>query len=1483
VFCVLANYHSAPYRELVMATSSVRKDQDEIIGFDGPRCLQQKNPVSGNLLAIPPLEGKLTRESSSGDNEAVLGLYSPLSFMHSHHYLTNLFDLRKSAAFHRHIDNPTESMNDLIILTHYNFSLFSFSSSSFPSDNYVNNLVQSLTDLSNHIQSGGQFIVHSFIVLSRCSFLYKVFKDQQSASYTTTPNVDLTNIISLEDWILFPIVLDYLYVSYKTLTLPTLRLFSLLVYLLSPDCDEQSKIHVFSQLFHHIFPSSSTAAVAPTVDSFLFDLCFTEKAVWRQSFPLNHSLTTVLIRLYSLGLSLSLDDCFLSKCESLLLSTLCPLNALKIVEWAFHHSRSVSVECCMKYLSLHLDNVIFPTNNSRSLRSHLLAEVEEGSIKENSSAQQIIAAVKEMIAKSPLLVITKKELYTKKLESLSRIQLKNDYRPLIQYSLERLKEIATLTSGEEMPSLLSSVTSAVDNPLSPVTTSPSSYVALSKVVGHCTAVYQNQSLLFFGGMNRERFYTLSRLLCYDVLEDRFRYVLADSSKAPVTANLNWTFNRRKDNSYTFIMIGGKVKKEKMIRKKDSTLSSLIAEGNKSHMTKLSTVWSALNEHLDSERAYIPPVSLQTKKMRRNKPREPKKRDDDELDEEEVDDDDSEASDDRVTRSNQSYHDTESELMESDYIFEFHYPTLTWNRKAIFYNDQQSQALNRRNPTVFTPHFDPNMSSREFLSNAFKKRIAQSIIPVYSCDIPYRCPRCLFHPRTYAIDCDCILNEKKATQQRKDEEFTWAIQFGGYCQLEEEIKGDLYVLFCRKVHNSEPGISSKFNLKESSGCIVPSLPPPEEYQYEWMKLTIHSVGNEHRSVRFGHHGVFIPPKVFLSHSSESTLSDTSSHMDSVHHGRIFYFGGASYHDFPDNLVSLRINSKEIKEHYHIDEDLSWETVIVGGGEVPVNRHDHSFTYIPEGNFCLLFGGMSTDISLHQNVVLNDLWSLHWYFKSPPVTSSSSTFQLSQLCVQWNRIEYDGVPPSIRSRHSASYVHQNPQMSTSDDVYSQYHGCLIIFGGLDDTYRDENDPHLPNELLFDEKQRDSVIHILKWRLEENLFRDNVGYFVWITKSLISTSSPSTYLNIDCCPEDYFPVSADHLSSDLSSLLFIEHPELSSSIASVTTKSRLQDGVQDVFQKESETNFSPDVTFFIDDNNMIIPELDELALEGRVSASFNQVRRPLLILRSFSSLLSQRCQVIHKMLTSEMIEGQTKQVHLSSVDTNMNSFQLFLYYLLSDMLSFQHDVAPALPSMNLMEVTSPHNLDYFVQNSGESRNILQEIIGLIEISKFYSMNSLLKRCEGLLLSLITESTVIEILQYADMMNLELLQMVCYQFIFRNINTSRTFKSTLSMETTEMQVESSNHSRPESNVAKKTSNLAIILTDEICNTEFSKKEEGDEVDKLEVKGEMEEVSCSILVDSFKHATVEVKQKFRDFALNSVHVYLYDVWEAKKQQQASF
>ena len=203
-------------------------------------------------------------------------------------------------------------------------------------------------------------------------------------------------------------------------------------------------------------------------------------------------------------------------------------------------------------------------------------------------------------------------------------------------------------------------------------------------------------------------------------------------------------------------------------------------------------------------------------------------------------------------------------------------------------------------------------------------------------------------------------------------------------------------------------------------------------------------------------------------------------------------------------------------FSIEEDCMWEPHRRVTGS-PTNRHDHSFTYIPEGNFCILYGGMIT--TGHGTVCMNDLWSLHWYFS-----------EIDELTLRWEKIRTSGIPPSPRSRHVACYFPHRPQQKnrieslhssstnimnpseslnekeeTTNSTSDNYHGSLIIFGGIDETIRQENEVNdQGNEILLDEKTRDSIIHILKWKMtKKDDYRMNVSHFRWTTK----TPPPST----------------------------------------------------------------------------------------------------------------------------------------------------------------------------------------------------------------------------------------------------------------------------------------------------------------------------------------------------------------------------------------
>ena len=310
-------------------------------------------------------------------------------------------------------------------------------------------------------------------------------------------------------------------------------------------------------------------------------------------------------------------------------------------------------------------------------------------------------------------------------------------------------------------------------------------VALPKMVGHSACVLQNQSLLFFGGMNRERYYSLSRLLSYNVAEDRFYWTLNDASRAPINANFNHTFPLQKYRATSFILIGGKLKEDVIqasisdhsTKKEESLLQYQAQELNllrywmeEEKQKKRPTFYSDREE---SQHKASPPTRLHKKK---------------------------------VTHTN---HHTNKDIDDSkqkevlaqqdcDPIHEFDASSLTWIRRSLHYYTGTPKTRNR---TIFDSIMsDSQLALITELRKAFKKRVAQAFAPVYASDIPYRCPKCLFLDSTRASTCSCLTLKKASESQTSASEtgeiVTWGIQFGGYCAQDDEIMNDTHVLFCR---------------------------------------------------------------------------------------------------------------------------------------------------------------------------------------------------------------------------------------------------------------------------------------------------------------------------------------------------------------------------------------------------------------------------------------------------------------------------------------------------------------------------------------------------------------------------------------------------------------------------------------------------------------------------------------------------------------
>jgi len=1077
-------------------------------------------------------------------------------------------------------------------------------------------------------------------------------------------------------------------------------------------------------------------------------------------------------------------------------------------------------------------------------------------------------------------------------------------------------------------------------------------LALPKFLGHSAVVMNDSKVLFFGGMNRERYYCLSRLLAYDITTDCFNWVTAEASKAPITANLNHTIPLQKRNSEIVVLLGGKLKEDFASANGDWNTPKKKEQRQRKE--------EAIEKQLQSKELNVLRyfINQKEKNASKGKTEITSKRDSKTISSDKNDEDlkdaDNQSPDEHPRNGKQERESDEDEdedessssdaSSSTDAIFEFNYSSLSWLRRILYYNNGLSSSFpsSRTGPSTssiarkrvssiaFSPVTTANQASYEDLRRSFKKRIAQSIVPVYSSDVSYRCPKCLFHDRSFVASCDCWdlsstshsrIDEKEGDNSGQSnqakEVMTWAVQFAGYCTEFEEIVADVHVLFCR-------------NLQALNA--TQTVAGEAEYEYEWMKLPVQRPGGMMLpSVRFGLKGAFIPARsqsetlfspIPSSYPERAPTPPLTTHL-AANTSRIFFYGGCSYHEYTDHLISLRINSKEIKERYLIEEDCSWEEVRVASSQ-PMIRYDHSFQYIREGNFCILFGGMYS--SGHNGAVtLNDVWLLQWHFRvnANNVQSSHQTSSISltrppipleEVVVRWTKVRTEGIPPSLRSRHTASYFMREPPLPShlshranhDESEDDKGRGCLIIFGGMDETIREAEGEVMSQEMLFDERQRESIIHILTWETGmKDDYRVTPSDFRWISRAPLGAdvTDPenwSKFLNVDSCGKDFIAPLPCTLSQDLQNYLLSQKDD--------------ENNGKEIVLKQSQQIITPDVTFQFENAEFPPISLEE-AMDSMSLAANPSPRHSSL--QTFSSLLAHRCEVMYRMLVSEMKEGQTKTIQLSSDQTNFRSFYYFIQYLLSDLLLFTPIISPSIIDSST--------------SSTQERNIVTEIIGLIEIGHYYHMTSLVKKCEGLLVSLITEDTVIEILEYSERMNLDLLKMTCYQYLFRNINRHSSSANLHPITTitnsgrrgvigsgqmeeedfeevvvddnedeAEEVIENIEGSAKMSTIGSTTSssinkkkrrkrmnNLSIILNEEICNTEYPSSidtMEGDirrkEKEEEEVNAEEEEEErVNPLVEAFKHASVETKQRFREFALHQVHVFLYDVWKAQDEK----
>ena len=114
-----------------------------------------------------------------------------------------------------------------------------------------------------------------------------------------------------------------------------------------------------------------------------------------------------------------------------------------------------------------------------------------------------------------------------------------------------------------------------------------SSVCLPRYLSHTACPMLKESLLFIGGMNLERQHNLnSRILAYNIREDRFYHVTCGGTHLPKAGNLVCSGALQKDTPTHMVLLGGKLKKSEIAQKNTSLLDHLLHNEVTAHRTEV---------------------------------------------------------------------------------------------------------------------------------------------------------------------------------------------------------------------------------------------------------------------------------------------------------------------------------------------------------------------------------------------------------------------------------------------------------------------------------------------------------------------------------------------------------------------------------------------------------------------------------------------------------------------------------------------------------------------------------------------------------------------------------------------------------------------------------------------------------------------------------------------------------------------------------
>lgn len=472
-----------------------------------------------HVHALPPLDSDLLPEPAEVDAQELLkGTRTLHVAIPSYRFLDQMYGLRKVAA--------------------------SASSRGIPehSDLGLGDARHDLVYMTYGSNSREVLAVHGFILVARGCGLLELVQRQLISGLPAV--ADLASTLTANEWQLAPLLLDYLYLGLAALELCTFRKFAMLGLLQAEQAQLLRKYqHKLPARPEEDFLPLSFAAHWGRVEKvILFD-----EGIWRADDLLIDKLLQTLFAFHQLGQKLGLGQC----CAHVvwLLSTIVlPSSVLQIWSWAGQQHLPELGDGCVKFLAAHWDVVpgLHGPNNGL-----FVSEAEQESL------QNDVMRVDE----DNCLEVVTREQFLVRLEQLTH-----------------WFETHPSPSDEAVIRQLRCTWKKEESPLLPAVGHFSAATCLSNFMWHAACQVMDKSLIFIGGMNRDRLNSFSHLLVYDAEDDHFRYVHCTGTEVPASAYMHCCVPLQKHHTTNIAVLGGKIKAGEVGSKSPPQYRNIIWDG-----------------------------------------------------------------------------------------------------------------------------------------------------------------------------------------------------------------------------------------------------------------------------------------------------------------------------------------------------------------------------------------------------------------------------------------------------------------------------------------------------------------------------------------------------------------------------------------------------------------------------------------------------------------------------------------------------------------------------------------------------------------------------------------------------------------------------------------------------------------------------------------------------------------------------------------